>query len=99
MTLSLVFLIWMRKKLKNFAARLDLDAYTPSDFCLMGSSMDFESFKIDDMKQEIEEHFKEECKIDGIVYVNPAYRIGDIYELLKKKDDLGKCLMLVENYK
>jgi hypothetical protein len=51
------------------------------------------------MKQEIEEHFREEFKIDGIVYVNPAYRIGDIYDLLKKKDDLGKCLMLVENYK
>jgi hypothetical protein len=89
----------MRKKLKNFAARLDLDAYTPSDFCLMGSSMDFDSFKIADMKEKIELTFKSKYQVEGIVYVNPAYRIGDIYDLLKKKDELGKCLMLVENYK
>lgn len=65
----------------------------------MGSSMDFDSFKIADMKVKIEQSFKSKFKVDGIVYVNPAYRIGDIYDLLKKKDELGKCLMLVENYK
>ena len=100
MTLSLIFLVWMRKKLKTFAAKLDLDAYTPSDFCLMGSSMDFESLKISDMKEEISKAFSEKYNIDdSVVYVNPAYRIGDIYDLLKKKDELGKCLMLVDNYK
>ena len=89
----------MRKKLKNFAARLDLDAYTPSDFCVMGSSMDFDSFSIADMKKEVDQVFRDKYKTDGIVYVNPAYKIGDIYDLMAKKDELGKCLMLVDNYK
>lgn len=72
----------MRKKLTEFAARLDLNAYTPSDFCVMGSSMDFDSFSIADMKEKVESVFKDKFKIDGIEYVNPAYRIGDIYDLL-----------------
>lgn len=99
MTLTLIFLVWMRKKLKNFSARLDFDAYTPSDFCLMGSGINFDSFKNADMKENIKNRFKTKYNVEDIVYVNPAYRIGDFYDLLKKKDELEKCLTLAENIK
>ena len=49
--ISLIYLIWMRNNLLQTALKLDIDALTPSDFCLMGMNMKFDNYA----PKEIEE--------------------------------------------
>lgn len=39
--IMLLYLIYMRSKLQVKAMQLDQDAYTPSDFCLIGRFIKF----------------------------------------------------------
>lgn len=64
----------------------------------MGTRMDFESFKIADITDEIETFFRTKYHVEGIVYVNLVYKAVDFYELEEKQLELRKKLMLLESY-
>jgi hypothetical protein len=48
--ISLLYLIWMRRAILKYALEMDQESYTPSDFCLMGSNMYFDSYDPQDME-------------------------------------------------
>jgi hypothetical protein len=78
--ISLIYLIWMRKYLMDLAIELDHKTYTPSDFCLMGIDMIFDSYCPDEIEKEITTVFKEKYNVD-IEYVNTAYTIKNFFDL------------------
>lgn len=73
-------------------AKLDKDAFTPSDYCAMGYNMYFEDYRPSTINKEIRESFanKYGLKDSDIVYINPCYDIGDFYKLTAKLDQLHK---------
>jgi len=96
--ISLFFLIWMRKKLLEEALKLDLDAFTPSDFCLMGTNIKFTDYDPEAMKEKVKAHFEKKYNISDVQYVNFAYDIQNFYELTEKYNELSKQQMLVQAY-
>ena len=55
---TLFFLIYMRAKLIGKALLLDQDAFTPSDFCIQGTDMQFDDYTFSGMEKEIREHLE-----------------------------------------
>jgi hypothetical protein len=94
---ALLYLIWMRKHLIDVGITVDTETFTPSDFCLMGEGMAFDSYFQDDIENEIRAHFKSKYNID-IVYTNAAYDIKNFYEWTQRLNYLFKMKMLVEGY-
>ena len=95
---SLVYLIWMRKKLLEEALKLDIDAFTPSDFCLMGMNMKFDDYNPETMKEKVKAHFENKYSITDIQYINFAFDIADFYKLTERFNELTKHQMLVKAY-
>jgi hypothetical protein len=89
---SSIFFFWMRKKLLDSIDKLDMENLTPSDYCLQGHYMKFESYTQESMEKEVREFFNQEYDGlgDKIEYVNPAYNIGSYYELSEKFRLLSK---------
>lgn len=56
----------MRRQLLKQALSLDMDAFTPSDFCLMGINMRFEDYTPDAMETSVKDFFREEHGIEDI---------------------------------
>ena len=54
----------MRKKLLNSIDELDMENLTPSDYCLQGHYMKFESYTQESMEKEVREFFNQEY--DGL---------------------------------
>lgn len=81
----------------DLAIELDHKTYTPSDFCLMGIDMIFDSYCPDEIEKEITTVFKEKYNVD-IEYVNTAYTIKNFFDLSQKHNELMKLKMLVEGY-
>lgn len=81
--LTIGFLIYMRYRLKEFENKLDEDAMTPSDFCVMGTNMYFDKYNPEAMETEIREGLKIKFGIEDIQYINPAYYINDFYKLVE----------------
>lgn len=77
--ISLFYLIWMRSHLLKYDMQIDEDAFTPSDFCLMGVNMRFDDYSPEGIEKEIRERFKTNYGIDDIEYVNAAYDIDNFY--------------------
>ena len=77
---SLIFLIVMRYKILQTALKLDEDAFTPSDFCLMGMDMTFDDCSPEAIKERVTQAFADKFAINDVVYVNPAYDIKDFYK-------------------
>jgi len=50
---SLLYLIYMRKSLLDLSCTLDHEAFTPSDFCMIGRNMEFEDFSPASIEAEI----------------------------------------------
>mmetsp|Transcript_17892 Transcript_17892/g.30407 ORF Transcript_17892/g.30407 Transcript_17892/m.30407 type:complete len:217 (+) Transcript_17892:554-1204(+) len=96
--ISIVYLIWMRQKLLRKSLLMDLDAFTPSDFCLMGLNMHFEDCSPNAIENFLKEHLKDAYGVDEIEYVNPAYDIDEFYKHSEKINQLQKCMLLVEQY-
>ena len=90
----------MRKKLLNSIDELDMENLTPSDYCLQGHYMKFESYTQESMEKEVREFFNQEYDMlgDKIEYVNPAYNIGSYYELSEKIRLLSKEMQMVDEY-
>lgn len=82
--ISFLWLVYLRKKLLEKAMQLDLDIYTPSDFCLMGKNMKFNDYNPKAIEKAIRDEFKNSYDIDNIVYVNPVYDIADFYNIFNK---------------
>ena len=72
-SLTLLVLVCMRASLIRKALTLDQDAYTPSDFCLMGINMSFDEYTPEKIEEEIKAYLSEKYQIDEIVYINPTY--------------------------
>ena len=86
---SLIYLICMRHSLLKKVVKLDEDAHTPSDFCLMGTDMCFEDYAPPAISEKVKEVFKEKYDIE-VEYVNPTYDISNFYSLSQKYNDLLK---------
>ena len=92
----------MKTKIRQNIDELDHTAFTPSDFCIMAHNVDF---KQGAGPQEIEEGFRSffNKNFDGIgdriVYVNPAYKIGEFYEVSTRYTELTKLNTILEAYK
>mmetsp|Transcript_33747 Transcript_33747/g.52101 ORF Transcript_33747/g.52101 Transcript_33747/m.52101 type:complete len:118 (+) Transcript_33747:658-1011(+) len=95
---SMIYLIWMRRTLLAQALKLDLDAFTPSDFCLMGMNMKFSDKDPEMMKEKVMAYFKDKFDIETVQYVNFAYDIKDFYKLTETFNSLTKQQMLVKAY-
>ena len=95
--LSLIYLVWMRSSLQKQALELDIQAKTPSDFCIMGMNMKFNSYGPDDIEKEIRESFQRRYGIE-VEYVNPAFSIDEFYKLFEKQNQLMKQKMQVDAY-
>lgn len=98
--ISLLYLIFMRRAIYKGSLDLDMDALTPSDFCLMGRNMVFESYAPKDMREAIVKAFSERYGVaeEDIVYINFAYNIGKFYQYTNKFHELSKKEMLIKAY-
>lgn len=69
---------------------LDLDAYTPSDFCIMGHNMTFNDYHPASIERDIRYVFKRKYGFenDEIVYVNPCYKIRGMMKLQEDLEEL-----------
>jgi hypothetical protein len=54
---SIIYVIWMRSNILEKALKLDQEAFTPSDFCLMGSCMTFDDYTPEKIQEAITESF------------------------------------------
>ena len=82
-------LIIIRRQLLNKAQDLDRDAYTPSDYCLMGTSMTFDDYAQLSIENHLTSYFKDRFDLD-IVYANATYKIDDFYKVSEKFNELNK---------
>jgi hypothetical protein len=99
--LAFCMIICIRHSLLKMFAKLDQDAFTPSDYCIMGHSMQFESYHPKEIEAKVKEVFcaKYDMEEDDIVYVNPCFDIGDFYKLSEKYNNLMKEKGIVDAYK
>lgn len=92
----------MKTKLWQKINELDQAAFTPSDFCIMGKNIEFEEGASPENIKAGMIRFMNE-NFDGlgekIVYVNPAYDIGDFYKQSTRYAELTKLKMILEAYK
>ena len=95
---SLIFLIVMRYKILQTALKLDEDAFTPSDFCLMGMDMTFDDCSPEAIKERVTQVFADKFAINDVVYVNPAYDIKDFYKWSAEFNELQKHKLIVQQY-
>lgn len=95
---SFIFLIYMRAKLIGKALLLDQDAFTPSDFCLQGSKMEFDDYTASAMEQKIRDHFQTKFGVTDIQYINPAFKIDGLYKLMTKHEELEKQEAIARAY-
>ena len=75
----------IRKKLSTDVEIVDKLAFTPSDFGVLGYCPEFSEdcdYTIEGIEAEIKEHFKEKYDIDDVEYVNVAYDIENIFDLM-----------------
>lgn len=93
--ISIIYLVWMRKRLMSQSLTLDMDAFTPSDFCIMGMNMVFDDYNPDAMEKEVKDHFEEAYGINDIQYINFAFNIDSLYQYTEKYNDLIKKQQLV----
>ena len=75
---SFIYLVWLRWNLFEKAIKLDDDALTPSDFCLMGTWMRFENYSPKKAEEEVRKYMKERFDTD-VIYLNQAHNIKDFY--------------------
>lgn len=94
---ALVYLIWMRKRLIDLGIKFDTETFSPSDFCIMGVGMKFESYFQDDIENEIRTYLKDTFDVE-IVYANATYDIKNFYVWTQRLNQLMKMKMLVEGY-
>lgn len=87
---ALLFLIYMRAKLIGKALLLDQDAFTPSDFCIQGTEMQFDDYTAVGMEKEIREHLEEKYGVTEVQYINPAFKIAGLYKFMTKHEELEK---------
>lgn len=87
---SLIYFMWMRRRLLTKIMELDDKALTPSDYCLMGMHMKFEDYTAQGMKEEITEYFIENYNQleENIEYINISYNINKYYKLSQRYDEL-----------
>ena len=95
-TLTYIWLIKMRQNLNKKVRELDLGVATPSDFCLMGKHMIFESYDPDSIKADICAELKATYDIDEIVYVNPVYDISNYYQIVCKYNEIIKLKVMTD---
>lgn len=67
--ISFIYLIWLRANLFEKAIKLDDEALTPSDFCLMGTHMRFDNYSPKAVEEEISKYMKEKFDCE-IIYCN-----------------------------
>ena len=96
-----IFFAYIKTKLQQKIDELDHAAFTPSDFCIMGQNMDFEGYSPQEIKEGVKQNFDENYNGIGeqIVYVNPAYYIGDFYKVSTRYTELTKLKIILEAYK
>lgn len=87
---ALCVIICIRASLLRMFSKLDKDAYTPSDYCIMGYNMVFEDYHPKKIEKKIRAVFEEKYNIGkkDIIYINPCYDIGDFYKLSEKFNNL-----------
>ena len=87
---SLIYFMWMRRRLLTKIMELDDKALAPSDYCLMGMHMKFEDYTAQGMKEEITEYFTENYNQleENIEYINISYNINKYYKLSQRYDEL-----------
>merc|ERR1711970_1301171 len=95
--ISLLYLICMRWKMSKISLELDEGVYTPSDFCVMGMEMAFDDYSADGIEEKVKEGFKKKYNAD-VEYVNPCFKIANIYKLNDRYNNLQKLKALVELY-
>jgi hypothetical protein len=99
---SAFFLAWIKTKLFQKINELDQSAFTPSDFCVMGSNIDFgdDQYSPEELKKCLVEYFNDYYVGLGseIVYVNPAYKIGDFYKVSTRYAEVSKLKVILEAY-
>lgn len=91
----------IRKKLNHDVEVVDKLSYTPSDFCVVGNCPEFSEgcdYTIKGIEEEVRQVFKEKYEIEDIQYVNVAYDIEDIFELLDQERKLLKKRELIKWY-
>lgn len=84
-----LFLIFVRRQLLNKAQDLDRDAYTPADYCLMGTSMAFDDYAQLAVENHLKGYFKDRFDLD-IVYANACYNIDDFYKVSERFNEVSK---------
>jgi len=67
---------------------MDVDVFTPSDFCLMAWNLQFKDNSPDAIQDELKKTIEEQYNIDDIQYINPAYDIADFYSNSEKLSSL-----------
>lgn len=98
---SAIFFAYIKTKLWQKISELDQSAFTPSDYCIMGSNMDFDGYSPEAIKKGVVEYFNDnyDGMGDKIVYVNPAYKIGEFYKLSTRYTELNKQKMMLALFK
>ena len=82
------------------SAELDKGMVSPSDFCLMGTDIQFdEDEHYDKMKMEeiIKEKFSEKYHAE-VEYINPAWKIDQYYKWVDEQIKMSKLKTLIEAY-
>ena len=88
---TFISLIIIRRLIINDLLKIDKDTLSPSDFCLIGNDLKFNSESLIDMESELRDHFDEKFGKnfkDNIVYINFAFKIGDFLNLIAKIKEL-----------
>ena len=99
---SALFFAYIKTKIWQNINELDQAAFTPSDFCIMGQNIGFEAGA---GPKEIEEGIKAflndnfEGLGEKVVYVNPAYKIGEFYKVSTRYTELTKLNTILNAYK
>ena len=99
--ITFISIIIIRKKLHKDVEVVDRLSYTPSDFCVVGLCPEFSDncdYTIKGIEEEVRQVFKSEYGIDDIQYVNVAYDIEDIFDLLDQERELLKKRELIKWY-
>ena len=63
---------------------LDNKTFTQSDFCVIGTNMEFTDYGEDAMHNAIKNYFHEAYGIADIEYINPAFDITLYFEVMEK---------------
>lgn len=75
----------------------DLNQMTPSDYCVMGMHMEFESYDSTSIDVDVRNYFIQEYGVQ-VEYVNSVYDIDTFFQLAQAESKLAKRKALIDAF-